>query len=96
MNNKEEALCHMSNQDPHLNDVMPADEQAEIFRDGLLGHHYALMKQISAQLEMAKSSPGAMTPEVVTFFEQALAAERHWLESRGIYFPDSTAVEEGE
>jgi len=57
-------------------------------QDDILNQHYALMKQISKALEMAKASPGGMTPEVATFFEDALAAQVEWLASHDILFPE--------
>ncbi|WP_160664096.1 hypothetical protein [Pseudarthrobacter sp. ATCC 49987] len=77
----------MSNQDPNLNDVMPADEQEEALRDALLGHHFALMSQMARMLEQIRSTPGAMTPEVAEFFGNALSAQEQWLASHGIVWP---------
>ncbi|MEQ4518252.1 hypothetical protein ABLI39_02655 [Pseudarthrobacter sp. B907] len=57
-------------------------------QDEILSQHYAFIQQISAQLELVKASPEGITPEVLTFFENAIAAQVEWLASHDILFPD--------
>ncbi|MCX2747167.1 hypothetical protein OOZ51_04975 [Arthrobacter sp. MI7-26] len=80
----------MSTYPEDLEGILPMNEQSELFQGALLAHHYELMGQIQNQLDMIKSTPEGMTPEIATFFENVLDAERQWLESHGIYFPDSS------
>lgn len=81
----------MSDQDATLNDVMPVAEQTEILQSAILGHHLALIEQLSALFDAINASPGAMTREVVAFFEEAIAAQVEWLSSHGITWPDQPA-----
>lgn len=66
---------------------MPAVEQAEIFRDGLLGHRYSIIEHYSAMLEMMKSAPETLTPEILALFQDAIAPQVQWLASHGIVWP---------
>lgn len=60
----------------------------DVNRDDLLAHHFELMEHLRKTLDIIQLTPEGMTPEIATFFENALNAERQWLESYGIYFPN--------
>lgn len=72
----------MSNQDMQ---TAPADEQTQ---DAVLAHHFALVEHVRQQIEMIKSTPEGVTHDVITFYEDALDAQRRWMASHGFYFPN--------
>ncbi len=74
----------MSNQD--MNEAMPVDEQTAEQKK-VLAHHFALIEHMRQQLEMIKSTPEGVTHDVVTFYEDALDAQRQWMASHGFHFP---------
>lgn len=75
----------MSNQD--MNEAMPTAAQKTV-----LAEHYELIGHLQKQLDMIKSTPEGVTPDIASFFENVLDAQKQWLASHGILFP---ASEEG-
>jgi hypothetical protein len=75
-----------------FSDEDPNPSEAPSIEAGrLLDQHFALVEQMSRYLELVRSTPGAITPEVVTFFENMLAAQEQWMASHGIVWRTGTA-----
>ncbi|WP_211881278.1 hypothetical protein [Pseudarthrobacter albicanus] len=73
-----------SNEDPNLNDVMPADEQEAIWKAGILGHFRAQWAELQAVIAQLKEHPELVTREHVMFVKEATRGLMEWLRANGI------------
>ncbi len=75
----------MSNQeDASLTHIMPADEQAAILRDAVLGHHKATMAQLQSFIAELNEQPDLITRDHVKLVKDAVKHQVEWLRAHGI------------
>jgi uncharacterized protein (UPF0276 family) len=65
-------------------DLMSAEEEAEIQRNHIMGHSEDVLEALERSLIFYKANPEAVTPEAYDLLAEAIANQKTWMLQNGI------------